>query len=110
MLNSNQNLNIFMDIESIQSAKAEFIQKLDDLETSLQSLDPSNLDFYLTRSVELEDEILGVKAAIEALNSLEIEAIEQAKLGNEAQRIEAERQHKQNLESELEQQILQAIK
>jgi hypothetical protein len=99
-----------MDIESIQSAKAEFIQKLDDLETSLQSLDPSNLDFYLTRSVELEDEILGVKAAIEALNSLEIEAIEQAKLGNEAQRIEAERQHKQNLESELEQQILQAIK
>jgi hypothetical protein len=105
MLGSNHVLNIFMDIESIQSAKAEFTQKLNDLEASLQSLDPSNIDLYLTRSTQVEDLILGVKAAIEALNSFEIEAIQQTQIDSETQRIEAEKQHKQSLESEIEQQI-----
>jgi hypothetical protein len=94
-----------MDINEIQSAKAEFTQKLIDLKSSLQDLDPSNIDLYLSRSVELEDQILGAKAAIKALKSLETEAIQQTSIDAENQRIEAERQHKQSIESELEQQI-----
>jgi hypothetical protein len=94
-----------MNIESIQSAKAEFTQHLIDLKSSLQDLDPSNIDLYLSRSVELEDQILGAKAAIKALKSLETEAIQQTSIDAENQRIEAERQHKQSIESELEQQI-----
>jgi hypothetical protein len=94
-----------MSIQSIRSAKAEFFQKLTDLEVSQNALDPSNLDLYLARSVELGDQIEGVEKAIKALESLEIEVMQQEQIDSESQKIEAERLRQQSIEAELENQI-----
>lgn len=98
-----------MQLEEIRKAKDEFIQKLQTLEKTKECLDSTNLENYLTNAIKLCDEIEGAKAAISALESIEIDTIQRFQTEAETQREAAAQQKQQSLESELAQRIKELI-